>query len=478
MCAASPRSRASRAAASSPIRPRPARSPPTARAATVPYAKALAETIVEPGQGIEEIFRDVRAKVLAATDNKQTPWDSSSLTAPFYFQAPAAVAATDASTALSGNPQAAELLFWESIKDSKSSDDFQAYLDKYPQGEYVALAKNRLKGLGAVAAAASAPPDSTIRNMAPGKDEETAKAYEDAFWGSVQDSDVADDIQAYLNKYPHGRYVGQAQQKLKALGKTSLPPLLQSVAPPQSVPPPLPPFADVDQQIYTRDRARLRATPDKNAEVVGRVAAGAALKATGRTADSAWWRVALDDGKTGYIAGSIVSDQPPAAAVALPAPSVAPAQQASAAPPPSSTAAAPAGKDEDICPSDSSAAPADRIAALPAHARGRQGQRRQGHRAHRAGQQPVQPRPVRRRLEELSGGDRDRSQIRRGIFQYRPHPHRPGPLCRGAHRLRRGSAPGARRSVAGLSARRRARRSRRLHFRPDGDQARDRDEVG
>ena len=37
-----------------------------------------------------------------------------------------------------------ELLFWESIKDSSNHADFEAYLTQYPNGSFVALAKNRL----------------------------------------------------------------------------------------------------------------------------------------------------------------------------------------------------------------------------------------------------------------------------------------------------------------------------------------------
>jgi formylglycine-generating enzyme required for sulfatase activity len=38
-----------------------------------------------------------------------------------------------------------EISFWESIKSSADADDFQAYLDKYPGGQFAALAKRRLK---------------------------------------------------------------------------------------------------------------------------------------------------------------------------------------------------------------------------------------------------------------------------------------------------------------------------------------------
>src|SRR5713101_2380580 len=41
------------------------------------------------------------------------------------------------------DPAAIELSFWESIKSSNNPDDFKAYLDKYPDGQFAALAKSR-----------------------------------------------------------------------------------------------------------------------------------------------------------------------------------------------------------------------------------------------------------------------------------------------------------------------------------------------
>jgi formylglycine-generating enzyme required for sulfatase activity len=42
-----------------------------------------------------------------------------------------------------------ELAFWQTIKDSTNSEDFSAYLQKYPNGKFAALANNRLKALEA-----------------------------------------------------------------------------------------------------------------------------------------------------------------------------------------------------------------------------------------------------------------------------------------------------------------------------------------
>ena len=53
------------------------------------------------------------------------------------------VAGEDASSNL-----ALDLEFWESIKDQKNADMFQAYIDQFPEGVYVALAKFELKVLG------------------------------------------------------------------------------------------------------------------------------------------------------------------------------------------------------------------------------------------------------------------------------------------------------------------------------------------
>lgn len=50
-----------------------------------PYSKALAEAIAGPRVPIEEMFRNVRVAVMAATERQQVPWDSSSLTGAFYF---------------------------------------------------------------------------------------------------------------------------------------------------------------------------------------------------------------------------------------------------------------------------------------------------------------------------------------------------------------------------------------------------------
>ncbi len=51
-----------------------------------PYAQALLETIETPGLSIEQLFKQIRVKVIKATDNQQRPWEESSLTGDFRFK--------------------------------------------------------------------------------------------------------------------------------------------------------------------------------------------------------------------------------------------------------------------------------------------------------------------------------------------------------------------------------------------------------
>ena len=45
------------------------------------------------------------------------------------------------------DPAEFELAFWESIKDSKDPAEFEAYLEQYPSGAFTALAEARLQAL-------------------------------------------------------------------------------------------------------------------------------------------------------------------------------------------------------------------------------------------------------------------------------------------------------------------------------------------
>jgi peptidoglycan hydrolase-like protein with peptidoglycan-binding domain len=70
------------------------------------------------------------------------------------FVAPALVAAQTA--------DAAEIAFWNSVKDAKTSAELKAYLDKYPNGTFADLAKVRMQALSAGSAAKPAAPAAAL----------------------------------------------------------------------------------------------------------------------------------------------------------------------------------------------------------------------------------------------------------------------------------------------------------------------------
>ncbi|MEI2780122.1 MAG: SUMF1/EgtB/PvdO family nonheme iron enzyme [Candidatus Competibacter sp.] len=54
-----------------------------------PYTAQLLPAMRAPGLGIEQLFKQVRIQVAKATDNRQVPWESSSLMGDFFFVPPA-----------------------------------------------------------------------------------------------------------------------------------------------------------------------------------------------------------------------------------------------------------------------------------------------------------------------------------------------------------------------------------------------------
>lgn len=122
------------------------------------------------------------------------------------------VAGTNTSTANSPDPAAFELSYWETIKTSTDAEDFKLYLQKYPNGPFADLAKNKIKSLEA--SANSVPPKSASSD---------SSATELAFWDSIKNSTDAEDFKSYLDKYPNGQMVPLARNRLTMLGRTNSP---------------------------------------------------------------------------------------------------------------------------------------------------------------------------------------------------------------------------------------------------------------
>lgn len=125
-----------------------------------PFTGSLLKYIEAPGLELRQMMSKVRADVEEATDDRQIPWDQSSLKGDFYFNpANSDKASETVVRAINGpNPQVdLDALYWDSV-DKKKAADLNAYLVKFPQGTFAELARNRLAELKA-APVASAPPN-------------------------------------------------------------------------------------------------------------------------------------------------------------------------------------------------------------------------------------------------------------------------------------------------------------------------------
>ncbi len=110
------------------------------------YTQELLFNLKTVGLNIEEVFKRVRISVRQKTQNKQTPWESSSLTGDFYFVNSGEVKPKTANQQIqipTVDSTAIELAYWNSIKDSNDLDDYDAYLKKYPNGQFVEIARKR-----------------------------------------------------------------------------------------------------------------------------------------------------------------------------------------------------------------------------------------------------------------------------------------------------------------------------------------------
>ncbi|WDZ78724.1 caspase family protein [Ensifer adhaerens] len=115
-----------------------------------PFTSALLKHLGEPGRDITRELIEVRRDVLAATGGKQVPWDNSSLTGEVVLKP--ADGSQPAAAQEPATNQAAELAYWETIKDATDRDLFDAYLQQYPDGAFASLARAKIRIIERVSA--------------------------------------------------------------------------------------------------------------------------------------------------------------------------------------------------------------------------------------------------------------------------------------------------------------------------------------
>lgn len=145
------------------------------------YTGELVAAMKKPGLTVEETFKTARGGVIAMSQGRQIPWESSSLVGDFVFRPAAAnvsasaeaddralreieqreaalreamkeeKALREAAQRMAALPPSrttsTETVFWNSIKDSAEISDYRAYLETYPKGSYARIAKDRVASL-------------------------------------------------------------------------------------------------------------------------------------------------------------------------------------------------------------------------------------------------------------------------------------------------------------------------------------------
>lgn len=111
-----------------------------------PYTAALLRRIETPGTDFSTVLIYVRNDVVTSTNGQQVPWEHTSLMRPVVLFN------RDAVTPVNVPDADKEIAFWNAVKDSKSSIELQAYLNRFPNGAFGDLARQRLRLLeGAIA---------------------------------------------------------------------------------------------------------------------------------------------------------------------------------------------------------------------------------------------------------------------------------------------------------------------------------------
>ena len=254
-----------------------------------PYATALADELLKPGEAIEEVHRAVRLRVLAATSEQQTPWDSSSLTATVTLAgaaqpvaaapAPIVAPAPAVAPAVSAIGTQGAAIDWENVKDSTNPVVFQAFLQQYPSGLYAALAQDRLEKLT-------------------GKTQQVASAA------------------------PEPAPVQQAVRTAPA--ESAAPAPAPAVIETASAAPVAPDDGIVPMTgaYLATKSANIRAEPNAKAKILGKLKAEESVTVTGRSADADWLQVATGNG-SGFVSAKLLKVDP-SVAVRKPEPAPAP----------------------------------------------------------------------------------------------------------------------------------------------------------
>ncbi len=167
----------------------------------------LAQLLQTPGLEIRAALEQVKDRVddkARKANHQQRPSVVSDLRGNFFFIAPGANVTIQVSPTPVASPSVRptsndpDTALWHAVESGGTADDYSVYIQQYPKGKFVALAKQRLQKLQSDAARASS-------------------AAEESAWQSAESGGTEALNQSYLSSYPQGRYAALAQPRMNKL---------------------------------------------------------------------------------------------------------------------------------------------------------------------------------------------------------------------------------------------------------------------
>jgi len=119
------------------------------------FTQELIKNMKIPGMKIEEMFKVVRGSVQAKSNQRQVPWESSSLTGDFYFKldtntnisVPTVSNSVESAKSQGSKSYSPDVEYWEKIKNSSDVSDFKEFISIFPDSLLAPVAKITIKQL-------------------------------------------------------------------------------------------------------------------------------------------------------------------------------------------------------------------------------------------------------------------------------------------------------------------------------------------
>jgi formylglycine-generating enzyme required for sulfatase activity len=116
------------------------------------FTKYLLAALTTPGMDLKQAFERTKEAVYAASDHHQRPYTYDGVVGQYFFNAPVTIVNNPPPSSDLSAQQ--ELAFWNAV-DRNDAESLELYLQRFPNGSFVSLAKRSLERLRAPAVEAS-----------------------------------------------------------------------------------------------------------------------------------------------------------------------------------------------------------------------------------------------------------------------------------------------------------------------------------